>query len=48
MSLSEKEIFCCHEWDILEENLEVEDVDYVTKHMDFDVTCLNTLVLVTS
>ena len=32
---------CCHEWDILEEKLEVKDVDCVTKHMHSDVTCLN-------
>ena len=30
VSLSEKECICCHEWDILEEKLEVEDVDCVT------------------
>ena len=35
-------------WDILEEKLEVEDVDCVTKHMDSDVTCLNPLLLAIS
>ena len=35
--LSEKECISCHEWDILEEKLEVEYVDCVTKHMDVDI-----------
>ena len=38
VSLSEKECICCHEWDILEEKLEFEDVDCVRHHMDFDLT----------
>ena len=45
---SERKCFCWHEWDILEEKLEVEAVDYVTQHMDRDVTCLNPSVLTTS
>ena len=45
MSLLEKKCVCCHEWNILEEKLEVEDVDCVMQHMDFDVTCLNHSVL---
>ena len=44
----EKECICYHEWDILEEKLQVEDVDSVTQHLDLDVTCLNHLVLATS
>ena len=48
MSLSEKECICCHEWDVLEEKLYVQDVDSVTEHMDFDVSCLNPSVLATS
>ena len=48
VSLPEKECICCHEWDILEEKLEVKDVDSVTQHMDFDLTCLNPSVLATS
>ena len=46
--LSERECICCHEWDILKEKLEVEDVDCVTQHMDFDSACLNPSVLATS
>ena len=48
VSLSEKECICCHEWDILEEKLDVKYVDSVTQHMDFDVTCLNPSVLAIS
>ena len=29
VSLSEKKYICCHEWNILEEKLEVEDVDSI-------------------
>ena len=46
VSLSEKECICCHEWDILEEKLEVKNLDSVTQHMDF--TCLNPSVVPTS
>ena len=48
VSLSERECICCHEWDILEEKLKVEDVDCVTQHKDFEVVCLNPTVLATS
>ena len=48
VSLSETECICCHEWDILEEKLEVEDVNCVTQHMDLNVICLNPSALATS
>ena len=48
VSLSEEVCICCYEWDILVEKLEVKDVDILTQHMDFDVTCSNPSVLTTS
>ena len=46
--LSERECICCHEFDILKEKLEVEDVDCVTQNMDLDSAYLNPSVLSTS
>ena len=43
--LSGKVCICRHDWDILEEKHEVEDVDCVTQYMDHDVTCLNLSIL---
>ena len=48
MSLSERECSCFHERDILKENIEVEDVDCVTQHMDLDITCPNHSIPATS
>ena len=41
VSLSERLCICWLDLFVLEGKLEVEDVDCVTEHMDFDVTYLN-------
>ena len=48
VSLSEGKHICCHEWYILDDKLEVEDVECVLQRMDLGVTYLNHSVLATS